>query len=273
MMPSPDLLSKPISIISIHFNHCEGLKRTAESILAQTKRSLVEWVVIDGGSSDGSVEFLQGLGKSIEHLVIEPDKGIYDAMNKGLNLCSGEYVWFMNAGDIIHGHDVVEKIMDGIDTYVKQGKARPDVIFGDTQFVNQDGSRGGLISQCKPQPFPHTLDGNSFRFGMNICHQSFLAKRFLCDAFDLQYKQASDIDWIIRILKKMQGESCRVNFVISDFELGGSSTEHTRKAWKERYLVLQRQYGVLPNFLAHGWILIRRLLFYGHLLGKKQYIF
>jgi hypothetical protein len=79
---------------------------------------------------------------------------------------------------------------------------------------------------------------------------------------------AADVDWIIQILKRMQGQSFRSSFVISNFELGGSSAQHTQKAWKERYLVLEKHYGWLPNLFAHGWILLRRLLFKLHLLGK-----
>jgi hypothetical protein len=112
------------------------------------------------------------------------------------------------------------------------------------------------------------LHGGSFRYGMNICHQSFLAKRSLSPKFDVQYRQAADVDWIIQILKRMRGQSFRSSLVISNFELGGSSAQHTQKAWKERYLVLQRHYGWLPNLFAHGWILFRRLLFNLKLLGK-----
>jgi hypothetical protein len=168
----------------------------------------------------------------------------------------------MNAGDTIHAADVVEKLVGELPAEL------PDVIFGDTEFMDEAGEPVGLISKLKPQQFPSRLHRGSFRYGMNICHQSFLAKRSLSPKFDLQYRQAADVDWIIQILKQMQGQSFRSSLVISNFELGGSSAQHTQKAWKERYLVLQRHYGWLPNLFAHGWILFRRLLFNLKLLGK-----
>jgi hypothetical protein len=95
---------------------------------------------------------------------------------------------------------------------------------------------------------------------MNLCHQSFIVRRSLCDPYDLQYKQASDIDWIINILKK-KPSAFRCDFILSNFEVGGSSYQHTQKAWKERFDVLTKHYGLLPNLLAHVWIIIRRVLF------------
>lgn len=250
------------SIVTIHYNDLEGLRRTADSVLSQTNRSSFEWIVIDGGSTDGSVAYLESLGDQIDVLVSEKDGGIYDAMNKGLARCKGVYVWFMNAGDTIHAADVVEKLVEELPAEL------PDVIFGDTEFMDEAGRPVGLISKLKPQPFPKRLHAGSFRYGMNICHQSFLAKLRLAPSFDLQYRQAADVDWIIQILKRMQGNSFRSSLVISNFELGGSSAQHTQKAWKERYLVLEKHYGWFPNLMAHGWILLRRLLFKLHLLGK-----
>jgi len=286
-MTNPGRTTVLFSIVTIHFNDLEGLRRTADSIIGQTDQSSFEWIVIDGGSTDGSVDYLASLDR-IDILVSEKDAGIYDAMNKGLARSTGIYVWFMNAGDTLHRNDVVENLRkelsddlggDRVLQGILEGGTRvegnedgfpslPDVIFGDTEFMDEEGTPVGLISKLKPQPFPKRLHGGSFRFGMNICHQSFLAKRGLSPKFDLRYKQAADVDWIIEILRRMRGRSFRSAQVISNFELGGSSAQHTQKAWKERYLVLQKHYGWLPNLFAHGWILFRRLLFNLKLLGK-----
>jgi glycosyltransferase involved in cell wall biosynthesis len=247
-----------------------GLKRTVDSILAQTERNAFEWIVIDGGSTDGSADYLRGLGDRIDVLISEKDRGIYDAMNKGLVKAKGDYVWFVNAGDALHESQVVSKLLDSLDGFSKTYPGEmPDVIFGDTQFIDGDGKALGLISQMKPQPFPKRLHGGSFRFGMNVCHQSILVKRLMAVPYDESYRLAADVDWIIEVLKSMQGQSLRLNFVLSDFETGGSSYQHTQKAWKERYRVLSKHYGMVPNFFAHGWILLRRLLFNLNLLGKK----
>jgi hypothetical protein len=85
----------------------------------------------------------------------------------------------------------------------------------------------------------------------------------------VQYRLAADVDWMISALKSMRYPSLRIDGVLSDFETGGSSCQHTQKAWKERYEVLSKHYGMLPNLMAHGWILFRRLLFKLNLLGKR----
>ena len=246
------------SVITINYNNLGGLKRTYESVQNQTARGQIQWIVVDGNSSDGSADFLRENSQNIDVLVIEPDKGLYDAMNQGLHLAESPYVWFMNSGDVIYANDVSEKLL-------LLAKTEPDVIFGDTMFVDERGSDIGLISKLKPQRFPEKLDKWSFRFGMNLCHQSFIAKKAICPDYDLQYRQAADVDWIIRILKK-NPVNVRFEGVIAGFETGGSSAQHEKKAWKERFAVLSNHYGFLPNCINHCWIILRRLMF--NLKGK-----
>lgn len=241
-----------LSIVSINYNNLRGLKATAESVWAQTAQTEFEWILVDGGSSDGAAEWMSEHSDRIDAAISEPDKGLYDAMNKGLAMARGEYVWFLNSGDRIHDSRVVERLMPLL--------GESDVVYGDTCFVEPDGRELGLISQLKPQPLPAALGPGSFRFGMCLCHQSFLVKRSLAPQYNLQYRLAADIDWIIRILKQSPSNA-KTNFVISDFEVGGSSYQHTKKAWRERYAVLNKHYGVLSNFFAHLWIFLRRLLF------------
>jgi glycosyltransferase involved in cell wall biosynthesis len=241
------------SVITINYNNLQGLKRTFESVQNQTSRQEIQWIVVDGNSNDGSAEFLRENSQNIDVLIIEPDKGLYDAMNKGLHLAEAPYVWFMNSGDVIYSADVTEKLT----TLASSG---PDVLFGDTMFIDEKGNNLGLISKLKPQRFPDKLDRWSFRFGMNLCHQSFIAKKAICPDYDLQYRQAADVDWIIRILES-NPVNIRFDGVIAGFEIGGSSAQHEKKAWKERFSVLSKHYGFLPNCINHCWIVLRRLMF------------
>ena len=240
-------------MITINYNNLRGLKRTYESVQKQTARHQIQWIVVDGYSSDGSAEFLRSHASNIDVLLIEKDKGIYDAMNKGLALAEAPYVWFMNSGDMIYRENVAEKLFALTAT-------QPDVLFGDTMFIDANGRDIGLISQLKPQRFPQKLDKWSFRFGMNLCHQSFIAKKSICPLYDLQYRQAADVDWIISILEK-NPVNIRFEGVIAGFETGGSSAQHEKKAWKERFSVLSKHYGFLPNCINHAWIVLRRLMF------------
>lgn len=253
-------MSRTFSVITINYNNLKGLKRTLKSVWGQTARDHIECIVVDGGSTDGAVEFLQENAASIDTLIIEPDKGIYDAMNKGLQAATGEFVWFVNSGDEIRDAEVAAHLLSLADQEV-------DVIFGDTMFVDPDGHDIGLISRLKPQPLPDSLHPGSFRFGMNVCHQSFIARRTICPPYDLQYRQAADIDWIIRILKKAPA-TVKSPRVIACFEIGGSSSQNEKKAWKERFTVLASHYGYIPNLFNHLWIFIRRILF--NLKGRQS---
>jgi glycosyltransferase involved in cell wall biosynthesis len=245
--------NKLVSVITINFNNLRGLRRTFESIAEQTAHEFIEFIVVDGLSTDGSVAFLQEKINYIDKLIIEQDSGIYDAMNKGLKAATGKYVWFVNSGDAIYDVHTTEKLLPLI-------SKNPGIIYGDTMFINAEGKELGLISKLKPQPFPENLNYQSFKYGMSVCHQSFIAQRELCDLYALKYRQAADIDWILNILKK-KPIALSTNFVISAFETGGSSAQNEKKAWKERFMVLQNHYGVVSNLLAHFWIGLRRILF------------
>lgn len=246
-------MSEIFSIITINYNNLAGLRRTVNSVIGQTALNNVQYIVVDGASSDGSVEFLNEHKNKINKLISEKDHGIYDAMNKGLAMATGDYVWFVNSGDAIYSASTVEDLLPLVEK-------SPDVIFGDTMFIQPDGKELGLISRLKPQRLPAGLDGDSFRYGMSVCHQSFIVKRKLSPQYNLKYKQAADIDWIIRILKN-QPLTEKYQGILSCFEIGGSSYQNEKKAWKERYKVLAEHYGSIPNIAAHLWIAIRRVLF------------
>jgi hypothetical protein len=95
---------------------------------------------------------------------------------------------------------------------------------------------------------------------MKVCHQSVIVKREICPEYNIAYKLAADIDWILEILKNYP-TSKRVEYTLSNFEVGGSSYQHTKKAWKERFHVFSKHYGLVPNIFNHLWIIIRRIIF------------
>lgn len=248
-------MHKKISVITINFNNCKGLKKTYDSLRIQFElNARVEWIVVDGNSTDGSIDFLNSISSEIDKLIVESDKGIYDAMNKGLAAATGEYVWFMNSGDSFYNDLSVDGVCNAIE------RSNADIIFGDTMFVSESGKNIGLISRLKPQKLPRRLTFESFKFGMNVCHQSLIVRREICPNYNLEYKLAADIDWILEILKHNHSSKW-VGHTISNFEIGGSSYQHTKKAWKERFQVFSKHYGIVPNIINHIWIIIRRILF------------
>ena len=246
-------MPKKLTVITINYNNYSGLIRTAESVINQTSRSDIEWIIVDGDSSDSSKDWIKKNKSNVDVLISEPDNGIYDAMNKGMEIASGEYLWFMNSGDAIFDLNTTRLLLKDIES----GK---DIYFSDTMFIDQKGTEIGLISQLKPQRLPEKLVPSSFRFGMNVCHQSFVVKKKEAPKYNMEYRLASDIDWVIAILKNSPSNIC-CNYILSRFETGGSSYQNTNEAWKERYKVLREHYGRWPNILAHGYILLRRILF------------
>ena len=108
-------MHKKISVITINFNNCKGLIKTYDSLRIQIELKAVEWIVVDGNSTDGSIDFLHSISSEIDKLIVESDKGIYDAMNKGLSAATGEYVWFMNSGDSFYNDLSVHRVCNAIE--------------------------------------------------------------------------------------------------------------------------------------------------------------
>jgi len=114
-----------ISIITVAYNNIEGLKATSQSVLQQTSAD-IEWIVVDGASKDGSADFLKAFSGADIRWVSERDGGIFDAMNKGIGMASGQYSIFMNAGDIFAEENLIEKVVTAV------GDSSPDMIYGDS---------------------------------------------------------------------------------------------------------------------------------------------
>lgn len=195
-----------VSIVTVCYNAGKGLQRTLEAILGQSY-SNKEIIVVDGGSTDGSLDSINTW--PIDYLVSEPDKGIYDAMNKGLTLATGDYVWFMNAGDLPADSDVLSEL-------ISAAPFLPDVIYGNTQTVYPDG-------RVKEMVFPPVpLKQRYFAADMVVNHQSVLVKTAICPKFDTQYKIIGDQKWLYELCKRDMNQ-CYVNRVVCRYELGGVS--------------------------------------------------
>ncbi len=238
-------MRRPVfSIITVTYNAAEVLQRTMESVAGQDY-PMVEYLIVDGASKDNTLSLIQAQAAHMPlRYISEPDQGLYDAMNKGLAMATGDYVLFLNAGDEFATPDVLSSLV--------ALSPSADVYYGHAMVVNGAGEPLGLR---KPYP-PRKLTWRSLQRGMSVCHQAFIVKRSLAPMYDLQYRICADIDWMIRCLKQTK-EHVYSTEVISRFLADGLSTTHRKKAWKERYLVLQKHYGWAVNFLNHLYILLR----------------
>jgi glycosyltransferase involved in cell wall biosynthesis len=230
-------VSPKISVITVVFNGEDHIGATIESVLNQTYGE-IQYIIMDGQSTDRTLE-VAARYKGIDMVVSEIDHGLYDAMNKGLKLADGDYVWFLNAGDRIYSNDTVELLVNGLEDL-------PDVIYGGTMIIDEAGNEIG-DRRLKP---PDPLSWRSFRLGMVVCHQSILVKRQQAPEYNLDYRLSADFEWVIRVTKQSSGIH-NANLILSRF-LEGGLTEHNIKAGlKERFKIMRRYYGLVPTILRH----------------------
>ncbi len=245
-----------ISVVTVVYNSAALIENTVKSIINQSY-SHIEYIVVDGGSTDGTIDILNRYKKNISTLISEPDRGIYDAMNKGIHLATSDFVVFINSGDKFSSPDILEKIFSNPDA------AQADVIYGDTDITDSDGN---IIHSRRHRP-PESLNWKSFKRGMLVCHQSFIARRNLIDSYDLTYRYAADFDWCIRILKKSKSVH-NSRRVISLFLEGGQTRKTIVPGLKERFRIMRHHYGLLSALfwniilgVRFTWFVIRHRWF------------
>lgn len=237
-----------ISIITICYNAAATIEKTLQSVAAQDYPN-IEYLIIDGKSTDNTLALVEQYQEVVTKVVSEPDKGIYDAMNKGLAHATGDYIWYVHADDQIYAPDTLSKIMEN-----HQGE---DFIYGKALLVNEQGEERSLETR-KPHPDAATLTWKTMKQGMAISHQSMLVKRTLAPEYDLAYRYVADFDWLIRVLKKSQ--SVRdTNIYWCRFAEGGISTQHRNASLKERFAILKKHFGLLPTLWQHAIITLKAL--------------
>ncbi|MCT8332223.1 glycosyltransferase [Leptospira sp. 85282-16] len=229
------------SVITINKNNLIGLIKTFESVQKQTCRDF-EFIVIDGISNDGSVEFLREKEVYISKLKIETDKGIYDAQNKGILLSEGEFLIFLNSGDVFSTENVLEN--------VKTLNSHADLIYGDVTVLNQNHST--LIQ------YPNAIN-LKFWIDNVICHQAVFFRRTLFQIlglYDLNYKFCSDQKFLITVWVNEKLKKDYFSASIADYDETGvsSNIKNRRKIifelFKIRFLLLPWELKVMLLFLS-----------------------
>lgn len=242
-MPQPKL-----SVITIVFNNVSGIERTMLSVLGQTCPS-IEYIIIDGGSTDGTLEIVEKYKARVHKLVSEKDKGIYDAMNKGLVLAEGDYILFMNSGDEVYAPDTVEKVF--------ASEPDADIYYGETEMYDENWQSLGRRRHKTPENFTW----RDFRYGMSISHQAIYIRKSLTEPYDLDYKLSADIDWILKAAKKAR-RIVNTKMYVAKYLVGGMSKKRHRQSLVERFHIFSKHYGLIPNLFNHAVIAAKLALYY-----------
>jgi len=204
-----------ISIITVCFNSAKTIRCAVDSVLSQSYKN-IEYIVIDGCSSDKTLEVLGEYGENISTLVSERDSGIYDAMNKGLALASGDVIGFLNSDDFYADSSVLEQVSNAFrDESV-------DVCYADLVYVSQDNSQ--IVRYWKSEPFVK----GSFTFGWCPAHPTFYMRKSVVDkygCFDKSLKIAADVELMMRYLEVYEVRSIYIPFVWVRMRIGGETNK------------------------------------------------
>ncbi|RYF62308.1 MAG: glycosyltransferase [Cytophagaceae bacterium] len=245
-----------VSIITVVYNGAEFVRDCIESILTQTYTD-IEYIIVDGNSTDGTVDIVNSYGTKVARFISEPDKGLYDAMNKGIRLATGDIIGLLNADDFYRHNRVIENM---VATFEKTGS---DAVYGDMLYVDRNDTR-----KLKRYWRSGWYSDNAFLWGWMPGHLSFFAKRRLYEQhglFRLDMKSAADYELMLRFIHKNKARLAYMNEVTIVMRVGGisnSSLQNRLRANREDQLAWQLN-GLKPYFFTFWLKPLRKL---------KQYV-
>ncbi len=228
------------SIITVSYNAAGTIAPTMESVAEQTC-TLYEHVVIDGASKDNTVSIAQSLATERTKIQSSPDKGIYDAMNKGIDATCGDYLIFLNAGDRFHSEDTLQELADVI-----MANDYPGVVYGQTDLVDIDNNYIGPRHLTAPE----RLTFDSFKQGMLVCHQAFTVLRKVAPHYNTRWRFSADYEWCLKCLKRSRRNAYTGTTTIN-YLSEGMTTQNRRKSLIERFKIMSAYYGFFPTVMRH----------------------
>jgi glycosyltransferase involved in cell wall biosynthesis len=242
-----------VAIITVVYNAESVVERTMKSVANQTWPN-IQHMVIDGKSSDATLSIVNKFSRPELVVFSEKDKGIYDAMNKGLNMAKADYILFLNAGDELYSDATIADMF--------AVSANADFYFGNTAVMNHEGT---ILGDRRLSP-PENLTWRSLQRGMVVSHQSVMVKTALAVQYDLSYQISADIDWTIRTLRSCKS-IVNTHIYVSRFLEGGVSSSRRKQGLKERFFILAKHYGWLNVIWNHMLIVFR---FVWHFFTRKS---
>jgi len=205
-----------VSIITVSKNSKDTIAETIHSVLNQSYTN-IEYIIVDGASADGTIEVIEKYKDHISHILSEEDSGIYDAMNKGIRMASGDIVGILNSDDVFYSNDIVEKLVQEFVTN------NIDAVYGDVQFIDPINKK--VIRYYSSKKF----NLNKFQYGIMPAHPSFYAKRELFEKFGCyktDYQIAADFELLLRFMYVNKIKTRYLNHPIVSMRTGGVSTKN-----------------------------------------------
>jgi glycosyltransferase len=222
-----------ISIITVVYNNTKTIRDAIDSVLSQTYKN-IEYIIVDGGSTDGTVEIVRSYGNKISKFVSEKDNGLYDAMNKGIRLATGDIVGILNSDDFYKSNDILEIVANEFNN------KNIDCLYGDLEYVDANDT-DKIVRYWKSKPFHVGL----FQKGWHPAHPTFFIKRECYEKyglFNFDFKIAADYEIMLRFLELYKLKSSYVNKTFVKMRVGGESNRSLKniikaniesyKAWK-----------------------------------------
>jgi glycosyltransferase involved in cell wall biosynthesis len=234
----PDL---KISLITVAYNAESTIKRCIESVIGQNFKN-IEYIIIDGGSTDGTIPIINQYKDQIGIFLSEPDKGIYDAMNKGIKLAHGDIIGLLNADDFFADNDILSAVA------LAFTQQNADIIYGDLDYVN---SQGKIIRKWRSKAYVHGM----FNWGWMPPHPTFYCKRNLFEKFgfySLEYGTAADYDLMLRFMHVNKISAYYLKKVMIKMNIGGASNKTYSNRVKGSYndLKVMRNNGILVPIIT-----------------------
>ena len=237
-----------VSIITVSYNSAKFIRFAIDSVISQSYKN-IEYIVIDGASNDSTISILESYAGKITHLLSEPDKGIYDAMNKGLALATGDYIGILNSDDFYPHENVIRYVVEAF-----SDNPNTDMVIGNVDFVDP-------IDLNKPVRFYSSVNFSPWkmRFGFMPAHPAAFIKRSTYEKvgnYKLGYKIGADFEWFVRAVVISNLPYVKLNMTLVRMREGGVSTSGLKSYWvssKEQLRAL-RENGVYSNIL---FVLVR----------------
>lgn len=236
------------SIITVCYNASDAIAVTMRSVAQQSCRDY-EHLIVDGASRDNTLQVARSLATGCTRITSEPDRGIYDAMNKGMDRASGKYLIFLNAGDAFHSPDTLQHIADAV-----MQNDFPGIVYGQTDLVDARGCYLGPRHLTAPP----SLSYKSFAHGMVVCHQAFVVLARIAMPYNTRYRYSADFEWCIRCLQHSR-KNVYLPETLIDYLSEGATTAHRGRSLWERFRIMCRYYGTLPTVARHLGFLPRFL--------------